>query len=63
MNENTKDEEDCNVNAAFDFTLRDKEYFFLEVNPTGEWAWLVDAVGYPIPKTIANALQRSPHVN
>ena len=27
--------------AAIDFILRDNEYIFIEINPTGEWGWLV----------------------
>jgi hypothetical protein len=35
--------------GAFDFILTpDGEYIFLEVNPTGEWAWLEDRLELPM---------------
>lgn len=35
--------------GAFDFILRpDGEEVFLEVNPTGEWAWLENSLGFPM---------------
>jgi hypothetical protein len=35
--------------GAFDFILRpDGEPVFLEVNPTGEWAWLENSLGFPM---------------
>jgi glutathione synthase/RimK-type ligase-like ATP-grasp enzyme len=42
--------------AAIDMALCDGEYYFLEVNPTGEWAWLVDAARLPIDRAIAKSL-------
>jgi len=37
------------VSGAFDFIVsRDGDWFFLEVNPTGEWAWLEEFLGLPI---------------
>ena len=42
--------------AAIDLALVDGEYQFIEVNPTGEWAWLVDAAGLPIDEAIADLL-------
>jgi len=35
--------------GAFDFIRRpDDEEVFLEINPTGEWAWLENSLGYPM---------------
>jgi hypothetical protein len=35
--------------GAFDFIEKpDGELVFLEINPTGEWAWLENALGYPM---------------
>ncbi len=42
--------------GCVDLALQENKYYFFEVNPTGEWAWLVDAVGLPIDRAIANAL-------
>ncbi len=42
--------------GAIDLVLSEGTYFFLEINPTGEWAWLVDAAGLPIDEAIADAL-------
>lgn len=44
--------------GCIDLALHRGEYFFLEINPTGEWAWLVDAAGLPIDKAIGDALTR-----
>lgn len=43
--------------GAIDLLKTDNdEYIFLEINPTGEWAWLVHTTGQPIPQAIANML-------
>jgi len=42
--------------GAIDLALSGSDYFFLEINPTGEWAWLVDATGLKIDEGLANAL-------
>jgi glutathione synthase/RimK-type ligase-like ATP-grasp enzyme len=35
--------------GAFDFVRRPEgELVFLEINPTGEWAWLEDRLGFPM---------------
>ena len=35
--------------GAFDFIEKaEGELVFLEVNPTGEWAWLEDRLGFPM---------------
>ena len=35
--------------GAFDFVRRpDGELVFLEINPTGEWAWLEERLGFPM---------------
>ena len=43
--------------AALDLAFHDGEFYFFEVNPTGEWAWLVDEAGLQIDKAIASYLQ------
>ena len=42
--------------SAIDLALCDGHYYFLEINPTGEWAWLVDGAHLPIDEAIAAAL-------
>ncbi|WP_071458443.1 hypothetical protein [Bacillus massilinigeriensis] len=43
--------------GAIDLLKTDKnDYIFLEINPTGEWAWLVHTTGQPIPQSFANML-------
>ncbi len=42
--------------GAIDLALVDGHYFFLEINPTGEWAWLVDRANLPIDRSVANRL-------
>lgn len=44
--------------GAIDFALSCDRYYFLEINPTGEWAWLVDAAGLPIDEVFADELSR-----
>ncbi len=45
--------------GAIDLALCKGEYYFFEINPTGEWAWLVDTVGFPIDKAIAEVLSEN----
>jgi glutathione synthase/RimK-type ligase-like ATP-grasp enzyme len=42
--------------GAIDLALADRQYWFLEINPTGEWGWLVDTAGLPIDAAIADWL-------
>jgi glutathione synthase/RimK-type ligase-like ATP-grasp enzyme len=44
------------VFGAIDLARVADRYYFLEINPTGEWAWLVDKLGLPLDKAIADAL-------
>ncbi|MBL9081829.1 MAG: hypothetical protein JNK76_08500 [Planctomycetales bacterium] len=44
------------VFGGIDLALRGGEYFFIEINPTGEWAWLMPHTKYPIDYEIANML-------
>ncbi len=44
--------------GGIDLALCNDEYYFLEVNPTGEWGWLVDAAELPIDAAIANTLTK-----
>ena len=41
------------VFGAIDLAVQDGIYYFLEINPTGEWAWLVDQSNLPIDEAIA----------
>jgi len=43
--------------GGVDLIFADGNYYFIEVNPTGEWAWLVYHTGLPIDKTIVNLLE------
>lgn len=42
--------------GAIDMALRDDKYYFIEINPTGEWAWLVESSELCIYKDIVNTL-------
>jgi ATP-grasp ribosomal peptide maturase len=45
--------------GTFDFIVSpDERWWFLEVNPNGQWAWIEDATGLPIAAAIADALTR-----
>lgn len=42
--------------GAIDLAQVGDEFYFLELNPTGEWAWLVESAGLPIDRAITQAL-------
>ena len=42
--------------GGIDLALVDDKYYFIEVNPTGEWGWLTSCVGLPIDKIIVDTL-------
>ncbi len=45
--------------AAFDFILSaGGEYYFLELNPAGEFAWLEEALGFPMRDALIDLLLR-----
>lgn len=44
--------------GAIDLVIANERYYFLEINPTGEWAWLESAAGFAIAPAIADALVR-----
>ncbi len=44
--------------GGIDLALHDDKYFFLEINPTGEWAWLLDRTNLEIDKEITKLLLR-----
>jgi len=46
------------VFGAIDLVLSEEKYYFLEINPTGEWAWLVDTAKLPIDTAFAKCLTR-----
>ena len=50
--------------AALDFAVdTDSRWWFLEVNPNGQWLWIEQATGLPIAAGIAAALQQPPHAS
>jgi len=42
--------------GAIDLAKQGDDYYFLEINPTGEWAWLVNSANLPIDSAIADLL-------
>lgn len=42
--------------GGVDLALVDNTYYFIEVNPTGEWGWLRLSANLPIDKTIVDLL-------
>ena len=44
------------VFGAIDLAVEKDTYFFLEINPTGEWGWLVDQGGLSIDEAVADSL-------
>lgn len=48
--------------GCLDFIVSpDGGWWFLEINPNGQWAWIEDATGLPITAAIADALTREDH--
>lgn len=45
--------------GGIDLIDSDGKYFFIEVNPTGEWGWLVNSADLPIDKAICDFLEGS----
>ncbi len=46
--------------GALDFVVApDGEWWFLECNPNGQWAWIEDETGMPIARALADALEGS----
>lgn len=42
--------------AAIDLALCGAEYFYLELNPVGEWAWLAESLGWDVAQAMASWL-------
>jgi ATP-grasp ribosomal peptide maturase len=48
--------------GTFDFSVTpDGSWWFLECNPAGRWAWLVEETGLPIAEALADELTRPEH--
>ena len=48
--------------GAIDLVLgKDGVYYFLEINPNGQWAWMEERLGLPISEAIADELQEEGH--
>ena len=43
--------------AGVDLAFVDNEYVFIELNPTGEWSWLVEAASLDIFIDICDCLE------
>lgn len=44
------------IYGGIDLALVNDIYYFIEINPTGEWAWLVENPGFNIDEKITNIL-------
>jgi glutathione synthase/RimK-type ligase-like ATP-grasp enzyme len=42
--------------GAIDLVLHNNDYYFIEINPTGEWSWLQKNTGYNFDKLIVKSL-------
>lgn len=42
--------------GGIDLIYHNEEYYFIEINPTGEWAWLVENTNYKIYEEITNVI-------
>lgn len=48
---------ELNLNfGGIDLVLHKNAYFFIEINPTGEWSWLQQTTGVKLDSIIANSL-------
>lgn len=43
--------------GAIDLIIHNNEYYFIEINPTGEWSWLQKNTGYKFDTLIVNSLK------
>lgn len=43
--------------GAIDLILHNDEYYFIEINPTGEWSWLQQNTGFKFDSLIVNSLK------
>lgn len=43
--------------GAIDLILHNDEYYFIEINPTGEWSWLQQNTGFKFDFLIVNSLK------
>jgi len=43
--------------GAIDLILHESEYYFVEINPTGEWSWLQQNTGFRFDSLIVNSLK------
>ncbi len=44
--------------GAIDLILHEGKYYFIEINPTGEWSWLMEHTGLEIDKAMTHLLLR-----
>lgn len=44
--------------GGVDLILKGDKYYFIEVNPTGEWGWLESGISLPISSEIVNTLMQ-----
>ena len=44
------------VFGGIDLIISNNKYYFIEVNPTGEWGWLSSGCNIPIEKAIVEEL-------
>jgi hypothetical protein len=45
--------------AAFDFAMDNQnQWFFLEINPNGQWYWIEEMTGQPLSQAMAGEIRR-----
>lgn len=51
---------ELNLNfGAIDLVFHNDEYYFIEINPTGEWSWLQKNTGYKFDELIVKSLKHA----
>ena len=49
--------------GALDLIIFENEYYFIEINPTGEWSWLQQATGFKFDNLIVNSLKNEKNLS
>ena len=49
--------------GGIDLILSQGKFYFIEINPTGEWSWLIKPTGYKIDAEIVNCMENNCNEN
>lgn len=64
MKENVLNLQKLNLKfGGIDLIIHNGNYYFIEINPTGEWSWLMHHLNLDIDKEIAKLLINNEDIN